>query len=142
MELVIFDEALAYSYPDIQITVLAYIQNLSPDMYTLFVDTAKISQSVQKSCQFLMLCQEEVSKTHWYSTIVYIYLGWEHDSLLAYINFYLSCKTIYRHPDRKMLLVDPKTYPIIWGHKPFCNGMKKALSLFVWEIFMYIIINL
>lgn len=81
MELVIFDEALAYSYPDIQITVLAYIQNLSPDKYTLFVDTAKISQSVQKSCQFLMLCQEEVSEkpviTGTLASYMYMYLGWE-----------------------------------------------------------------
>lgn len=79
MELVIFDEALAYSYPDIQITVLAYIQNLSPDKYTLFVDTAKISQSVQKSCQFLMLCQEEVSEKPviTLASYMYRYLGWE-----------------------------------------------------------------
>lgn len=79
MELVIFDEALAYSYPDIQITVLAYIQNLSPDKYTLFVDTAKISQSVQKSCQFLMLCQEEVSgkPVITLASYMYMYLGWE-----------------------------------------------------------------
>ncbi|XP_056009232.1 rotatin-like isoform X2 [Ostrea edulis] len=59
MELVVFDEALSHSYPSIQITLLAYLQILSPDKYKLFVDTAKISQSIQKSCQFLMLCQEE-----------------------------------------------------------------------------------
>lgn len=63
LELVVFDEALSHSYPDIQITLLAYLQNLSPDKYQLFVDTAKICQSIQKSCQFLMLCQEEVSET-------------------------------------------------------------------------------
>ncbi|XP_078335545.1 rotatin-like [Crassostrea virginica] len=62
LELVVFDEALSHSYPDIQITLLAYLQNLSPDKYQLFVDTAKICQSIQKSCQFLMLCQEEAYK--------------------------------------------------------------------------------
>ncbi|XP_062593037.1 rotatin-like isoform X3 [Saccostrea cucullata] len=62
LELVVFDEALSHSYPDIQITLLAYLQILSPDKYKLFVDTAKISQSIQKSCQFLMLCQEEAYK--------------------------------------------------------------------------------
>lgn len=86
MELVIFDEALAYSYPDIQITLLAYIQNLSPDKYTLFVDTAKISQSVQKSCRFLMLCQEEVSKNTIIILASYIYLEWEH--VLKFTNFF------------------------------------------------------
>lgn len=73
---------------------------------------------------------------------MYIYLGWEYDSLLVYINFYVSYKIIYRYFDRKMLFVDFKIYFIIWGYKFFCNGMKKVFYLFVWEIFMYIIINL
>jgi ABC-type dipeptide/oligopeptide/nickel transport system ATPase subunit len=59
--LVVFDEGLSQSYSDVQIKLLAYLQHVDQDKYSVYVSTAKVCQSMQKTCKFLMLCQQEVS---------------------------------------------------------------------------------
>ncbi|KAJ8303020.1 hypothetical protein KUTeg_019416 [Tegillarca granosa] len=62
INLLVFDEGLSHSYPDVQIILLAYLQQIDHVKYQTYTDTAQISQSMQKSCKFLMLCQEEAYK--------------------------------------------------------------------------------
>lgn len=57
--LIVFDEGLSQSYSDVQIKLLAYLQHVDQDKYSVYVSTAKVCQSMQKTCKFLMLCQQE-----------------------------------------------------------------------------------
>ncbi|XP_069111957.1 rotatin-like isoform X2 [Argopecten irradians] len=58
----VYDESLSHSYPDVQITLLSILQLIDTDRYQVYVDTAKVAQSMHKSCKFLMLCQQEAYK--------------------------------------------------------------------------------
>ncbi|XP_060080267.1 rotatin-like [Ylistrum balloti] len=58
----VYDESLSHSYPDIQITLLSVLQLVDTNLYQVYVDTAKVAQSMHKSCKFLMLCQQEAYK--------------------------------------------------------------------------------
>ncbi|KAK3086250.1 hypothetical protein FSP39_015771, partial [Pinctada imbricata] len=62
IQLLVYDEGLSQSYPEVQITLLAYLQQISPEKYRVYVETAKVAQSMEKTCKFLMLCQEEAYK--------------------------------------------------------------------------------
>lgn len=58
-----FDEGLSQSYSDVQIKLLAYLEQVDREKYNVYVSTSRVCQSMQKTCKFLMLCQQEVSGT-------------------------------------------------------------------------------
>ena len=60
MGMIVFDEGLSQSYPDVQIKLLAYLEQVDRERYGVYVSAAKVCQSMQKTCKFLMLCQQEV----------------------------------------------------------------------------------
>ena len=58
--MLVYDEPLSDSDPDPQLVLLGYLQQQDRERYDLYVATATICQSMQKTCKFMMLCQEEV----------------------------------------------------------------------------------
>ena len=60
INMLIYDESLSDSHPDLQMTLLGYLQQMDQDRYNVYVSTATICHSLQKTCKFLLLCQEEV----------------------------------------------------------------------------------
>ena len=60
INMLVYDEPLSDSDPDVQLVLLGYLQKLDQERYDLYVATATICQSMQKTCKFMMLCQEEV----------------------------------------------------------------------------------
>lgn len=59
INIMVYDESLNASLPDLQVTLLGYLKQLDEGRYSVYVATATVSQSLQKTCKFLTLCQEE-----------------------------------------------------------------------------------
>ncbi|KAK3610373.1 hypothetical protein CHS0354_008649 [Potamilus streckersoni] len=59
--LTVYDEALSHSHPDVQITLLGYLQQLNYEEYQVYVSTAGVCQAMQKTCKFLMQSQDELT---------------------------------------------------------------------------------
>ncbi|XP_052063673.1 rotatin-like [Mytilus californianus] len=57
--IVVFDEGLSQSYSDVQIKLLAYLEQVDREKYNVYVSASRVCQSMQKTCKFLMLCQQE-----------------------------------------------------------------------------------
>ncbi|KAL3860206.1 hypothetical protein ACJMK2_010362 [Sinanodonta woodiana] len=59
--LMVYDEALSHSHPDVQVTLLGYLQQLNHEEYQVYVSTAGVCQAMLKTCKFLMQCQDELA---------------------------------------------------------------------------------
>ncbi|KAL5022092.1 hypothetical protein ScPMuIL_001247 [Solemya velum] len=55
---IVFDDGLGHSFPNIQVTLLSYLQQLEPDRYQIYTRAAKVCQSLKKTCKFLLSCRE------------------------------------------------------------------------------------
>ncbi|XP_053402564.1 rotatin-like [Mercenaria mercenaria] len=62
INMMVYDECLSNALPDLQVLLLGYIKQLDEGRYNVYVSTATICQSLQKTCKFLTLCQEEASR--------------------------------------------------------------------------------
>ncbi|XP_052818061.1 rotatin-like [Mya arenaria] len=62
MNTLVYDEALSNSLPDLQLQLLGYLQYLDDGRYSVYVATATICQSLQRTCKFMNLAQEEASR--------------------------------------------------------------------------------
>ena len=61
INMMVYDECLSNALPDLQVLLLGYIKQLDEGRYNVYVSTATVCQSLQKTCKFLTLCQEEVN---------------------------------------------------------------------------------
>ncbi|WAR12085.1 RTTN-like protein, partial [Mya arenaria] len=62
MNTLVYDEALSNTLPDLQLQLLGYLQYLDDGRYSVYVATATICQSLQRTCKFMNLAQEEASR--------------------------------------------------------------------------------
>ncbi|XP_060587035.1 rotatin-like, partial [Ruditapes philippinarum] len=62
LNMMVYDECLSNALPDLQVLLLGYMKQLDEGRYNVYVSTATICQSLQKTCKFLTLCQEEASR--------------------------------------------------------------------------------
>ncbi|WAR12035.1 RTTN-like protein, partial [Mya arenaria] len=62
MNTLVYDEALSNTLPDLQLQLLGYLQYLDDGRYSVYVATATICQSLQRTCKFMNLAHEEASR--------------------------------------------------------------------------------
>ncbi|XP_052274853.1 rotatin-like isoform X2 [Dreissena polymorpha] len=62
MNILVYDESLSNTFPDLQLLLLGYLQQLDVGRFNVYVSTATICQSLQKTCKFMTLAQEEASR--------------------------------------------------------------------------------
>jgi len=60
MNMLVYDESLGNALPDLQILLLGYLKQLDNGRYDVYVSTATICQSLQRTCKFVAMSQEEV----------------------------------------------------------------------------------